>query len=73
LEILTMKNIILPKEWSFITTETHNEKPNIINKFKRELLFLLQTLLLEYEDERNRKKKLVRKEIYLLTKKFYLQ
>lgn len=68
-----MKPIYLNKEWEFISSETHKEKANLKNKLKRELLFLLQILLSEYEDEKNRKKKLGRKEIYLFTKNFYLQ
>ncbi|MDR3244042.1 MAG: hypothetical protein LBT79_04770 [Elusimicrobiota bacterium] len=38
-----MKN--LDKEWKFITTEVHREKPNKRNLLKRNVLFTMQILL----------------------------
>ncbi len=35
----------IDREWNFIVAETHREKPNNINKLKREVLFVLQILL----------------------------
>ena len=40
-----MKKINFKREWKFIQTEVHKERPNKRNQFKRELLFILQVLL----------------------------
>ena len=68
-----MGNLNLQKEWFFTSSEIKKEKSALQNVLKKQLLYLLQILLVEYEDEKNRRKKLGRKEIYLRTKKFYLK
>ena len=35
----------LDKEWSFIISETHREKPSKRNRVKREMLFALEIML----------------------------
>jgi hypothetical protein len=52
-------------EWSFIISETHKEKPDKQNYLRRELLFILQTLLPNTTDN-------FQKLIYIKTKNKYL-
>jgi hypothetical protein len=68
-----MENFMPKIERSFIANEIHIKGTNFENELTPKLLSLLHILLSEYEDEKDTKKKSVRKNIYLLTKKFYLQ
>ena len=69
-----MKQLNTEKEWDFIKYQINYNKPEKTpyegkDLLKRELLFGLRTLLIEYQHEKN---KLVRNTIYNLTKAFYI-
>jgi len=72
-----MKNLNKNKEWGFIKQEIVFNKPKRSpykgeDLFKRELLLGLKELLCNYMHEQNRKTKQIRKNIYEMTKSFYL-
>jgi len=54
------------KEWSFIISQTHKEKPNKKNLLRRELLFILQCLLSKSKNKFNI-------DLYKKAKNFYLK
>jgi len=54
------------KEWSFIISQTHKEKPNKKNLLRREFLFILQCLLSKSKNKFNI-------DLYKKAKKFYLK
>lgn len=55
----------IDQEWNFIVAETHREKPDNINKLKREVLFVLQILLSKIQNTKSRR------EADFLTKKYF--
>ena len=65
-----MKSFDLEREWNFVVSETHREKPTAGNLLKRETLFTIENLLSKISEEKNRKNAFL-KEIYLKTKKQY--
>ncbi len=60
-----MKKIDFDIEWKFIESEIRKEQPNKNNLLKRELLFILQTLLPDISNS-------FQKKIYLKSKQLYL-
>lgn len=59
-----VEKINFEQEWSFIQSEIHKEKPNNKNILKRELLFILQILLSNFNSFNH--------SVYLKSKKMYL-
>lgn len=68
-----MEVINLEKEWDFVIYETHKEKPNTNNLIKRELLFLIQILLSMISEPRKDIESVFLKNIYLKSKRKYLE
>lgn len=66
-----MNTINLNQEWSFVTTETHKEKPNKANLLKRESLFALEILLGKIELTASPHELNFLKKNYLALKKLY--
>lgn len=60
-----MKDLQTEVEWDFIISEVHINRPTESNKLKRELLFLLQSILGSADNE-------FTINIYLQTKEKYL-
>lgn len=68
-----MNRINLQKEWDFVVFETHKEKPNPKNLFKRRLLLIIQVLLDKMYSAKTIKEEAFLKEIYYMTKNRYLR
>jgi len=71
-----MNRLYREREWKFISSEMKDVPKQIPFRgktlLKRELLFCLRALLIEYLHEKKRNPQKIRKQIYLTSKEFYL-
>lgn len=65
-------NLDVDREWDFIVSEVHGEKPNGKNLLKRELLLTLRAILSKIDIKKDRKENHLLREVYLKTKEKYL-
>jgi len=67
-----MNRIIINKQWDFLVSEFHNEKPNGKNLIKREILLILQVILTKISWSKEKRKTDFLKSIYNKTKEKYI-